>query len=433
MVRVRNGGGVTAVAITVLLLSACGTSARRVAATPSPSATSPAASPATTAPAPAFADPALTTVGKTQTVYDWTHDRCSDDDIPDLGARAFRDASGKVQLIAAHVVDRRFVGTSLDTIKQKCQIVLTSPHDADPARFDDNEWLAAPYTTDGKTIYSLVHEEYHGHEHPGQCPQHSYFPCWYNSITLAVSTNSGASYHLVGSPPHQLVATLPHKYEAGAGPSGVFEPSNIVKGPGGYLYAFVRIDEYKSDAQRICLIRTNHIADPGSWRAWDGSGGFTVAFVDPYHPPAGPVQDCAAVDPYDLGVIGASITFNKYLNEYVAVGTTTVHIGDEDVWGVGYSFSTDLVNWSPRKLLFAAELPWTYQPGDANVYLYPSLIDPNSTSRTFDTTGRTAYLYLTRFNTKSGGMTLDRDLVRIPVKFFSSQVQAQSATVKFRP
>jgi hypothetical protein len=85
-------------------------------------------------------------------------------------------------------------------------------------------------------------------------------------------------------------------------------------------------------------------------------------------------------------------------------------------------------------LLFEAELPWTYQPGDPNVYLYPSILDPASADRNFSTTGQTAFLYLTRFNTREAGNTLgtlNRDLVRIPVAFFPDAAKAQAEAVPF--
>jgi len=79
----------------------------------------------------------------------------------------------------------------------------------------------------------------------------------------------------------------------------------------------------------------------------------------------------------------------------------------------------DLINWTRRKLLLEVDLPWTV-PNPADIhYLYPSLLDPQSLSRNFETTGRTAYLYYMRNNAglEPGGMDLDRDLIRMPVEF----------------
>jgi hypothetical protein len=51
---------------------------------------------------------------------------------------------------------------------------------------------------------------------------------------------------------------------------------------------------------------------------------------------------------------------------------------------------------------------------------YPSLLDPNSVSRNFETVGDNAQLFLTRFNLQNCEVSLDRDLIRFPVK-----IQAQ--------
>ena len=45
-----------------------------------------------------------------------------------------------------------------------------------------------------------------------------------------------------------------------------------------------------------------------------------------------------------------------------------------------------------------------------------ALLDPASDSPSFESSGKTAYLYYTRFNHGQG--SLDRDLLRVPVEFF---------------
>jgi hypothetical protein len=415
----------------ILPFAACQAADDKTAVSPTTVSSAPSTSP----PAATFPAAALAIVGPAEVVFDWSRDRCDETDIPDLPARAFRDSTGQVQVIAAHETNRRFLGADLNHISRDCRVVMHSATDAQPSRYADRSWLAAPYTEDGKTIVALVHNEYHGHEHAGMCPQADYFPCWYNSITLAVSDDGGASYAPAAAPPEHLVATLPQRYVAGAGPSGVFEPSNIIKGRDGFYYVFVRIDETSSDQQRICLMRTTTVADPASWRAYDGNG-FTIAFVDPYREPESTTVPCAAIDPNHLGAMASSVTFNTYLNQYLIVGTTAVHIDGREVWGVLYALSDDLIHWQSRRLLVEVEMPWTYQPGDANVYLYPALLDPASPDRNFETTGKTAFVYLTRFNTRESGNTLgtlNRDLVRIPVELFPTAAQAQAAAVPFQP
>jgi hypothetical protein len=45
------------------------------------------------------------------------------------------------------------------------------------------------------------------------------------------------------------------------------------------------------------------------------------------------------------------------------------------------------------------------------------VLDPASSSRDFDTTGRTPYLYFTRFHYRNCVLTDNRDLVRVPIRF----------------
>src|SRR5262249_48095634 len=80
-----------------------------------------------------FPDPVLKVVGDEQVVFDWSKDQCEALDIPDLPARAFRDADGNVQLIAAHYINRRFIGPSLNSLKHDCKVVMQSPSLQDPS------------------------------------------------------------------------------------------------------------------------------------------------------------------------------------------------------------------------------------------------------------------------------------------------------------
>ncbi|MEI2594612.1 hypothetical protein, partial [Pediococcus acidilactici] len=53
-------------------------------------------------------------VNETQVVFHWKNDRCSDDNIPDSPARAFRSADGTVNLYATHYINRSMSGKTLD-------------------------------------------------------------------------------------------------------------------------------------------------------------------------------------------------------------------------------------------------------------------------------------------------------------------------------
>jgi hypothetical protein len=100
----------------------------------------------------------------------------------------------------------------------------------------------------------------------------------------------------------------------------------------------------------------------------------------------------------------------------VLIGISADQIDGREVWGFYFSTSADLINWSRRKLIMEVPLPWTVEfPGSDLSFLYPSLLDPDSKSRNFETSDDQAYLFFTRNN--FGHASLDRDLVRVPVQF----------------
>jgi len=356
--------------------------------------------------------------GPEEVVYDWSEDRCEDNDIPDLSARAFRDADGNVQLISAHFVNRRFRGRSLDTIEHECPVILGSSLDPDPAQFNDHEWLASPYTEDGSTIYALVHNEYQGWRHPGQCSSSINFDCWYNAITMVASTNAGEHYSEVADPPLHIAATVPFQYEDSTGPYGMFTPSNIFEGPGGFKYALVKYDAPSSGDQWTCMMRTDRLSDPGRWRFWNGSS-FSGTFVNPYpDPPLDPSLNlCAAIDRSALANMHQSVTYNEHLGRYVLISITGKTINDQVVFGYFYSFSDDLIDWTERKLLTDVVIPSEVNDPADTSYAYASVLDPDSSSINFETADEFAYLYMTRRNVSFGSGSLNRDLIRREIRF----------------
>lgn len=56
------------------------------------------------------------------------------------------------------------------------------------------------------------------------------------------------------------------------------------------------------------------------------------------------------------------------------------------------------------------------QPAGTDPLIYPSVLDPDDTSRNFEVVGKRADLYFTRWNPDPDGF--DRDLVRVPIEFF---------------
>jgi hypothetical protein len=352
---------------------------------------------------------ALKVAGREQVVFSWSRDRCEDLDIPDLAARAFRDARGRVQLITAHFINRRFVGRDLSHLNHPCGVILRSDYNADPAAFDDKEWIASTWTSDGKTVYALVHDEYQGQTHPGQCPSGSYNQCWWNTVTMAVSTNGGRSYR--DAAPSRLVASVPYRYVPDSGTFGVGWPTNIVHS-GGYYYSIVyaKLEPFgQPNSDRDCLMRTNNLADPNSWRAWNGTS-FATTFIDPYTDDSNPAEHlCQGVLPPAPGgvLVPGSLTYSSVARQWILVGI----LSD----GFYYTLSADLIHWSPLVRFYSGVAVWAYQCGDREPIHYPSLIDPSSRSRNFQTVGAHPYLYFTLFHHGSCDIGLDRDLERVPI------------------
>ncbi|MCJ7435222.1 MAG: hypothetical protein MUO77_17210 [Anaerolineales bacterium] len=421
--RKLSGQGIGMV-LTILLLIGCNIPSLTASSPPPTLTLIPTETPPSTRTPNSYPNPVLKVTGEEEVVFDWTTDRCEKTNLADLPVRAFRDVGGQTHLILSHFVNYRMIGPDLNHLTIDCNLMMPSQYDPDPSLFSDAEWIASPYTEDGNTIYALVHNEYQGHTHPGKCPQGQYFPCWDNSITLVVSKDGGKTFSHALTPPSHLVARLPYPYEAGAGPDGTRNPSNIIKGKDGYYYNFFNVSEYRGQNQWVCLMRTNDLSSPASWRFWDGDG-FDGQFADPYlNPPANPSEHlCPALEWNDIGAsLNDSITYNTYLDRYVLVGISADTIGGREIWGVFYSFSDDLIHWTHRKLLREMILPWTAKNNTDVMYLYFSLLDPASESRNFETTGKTAYLYYTRQNFGQG--SLDRDLIRVAVEFYPSEAEA---------
>jgi len=378
-----------------------------------------------------FGEPAVQAAGPEVQLYDWSTQKCSDDDIPDQPSRAFRNSAGEVVFINSHHTTRRWAGSSLAGISHSCSILMGSGKNSDPSQYDNREWLATTWTADGDTVYGLIHAEYQGWQYgPGYCIRPGELfaekrKCWYNALTLTASTDGGSKFSHAAPPAH-YAAGPPYRYEAGIGPIGFFQPSNIVRGRDGWFYLLTHTEGYGAQPTGSCLLRSNRLDDARSWRTWDGTG-FNRRFRDPYlhdYPPEEGV--CAPVSRNQVGTRSESLTWSTYLKKWVLVGSAD---NADGVSGPGFYYNTsdDLVNWSAPRLLMNAELPWTYECQDGPEQLRdPSLLDDDSTSRNFDTIGQRPYLFFTRFNVQfntSGGCftNLDRDLIRIPVEFSNQQ------------
>jgi hypothetical protein len=347
-------------------------------------------------------------VGPEQVVYDYEHDKCAADDIPDASARAFRDSKGTVHLVAGAPANHAMVGPDLDHLHRDCRIIYQASHDSDPSHFDDEGWLESFFTGDGVHIYGLVSMDYHPDRHQQRCgnAKETKGGCWYATITSVTSSDDGYNF---GAPPAgdaRFVAGSSRTFNPDAtDTTGALVPSNIVNFEGAY-FALVSVTTDADGKPGECIMRTTNIHDAKSWRFWDGHD-FTLATVSPYKGQADKNNACVRL--HDIARPPVR-SLSHVGNGFVIVMLDQSGANSQVI----AQTSSDLIHWSaPIKV---ADIP-VYRPNGGlkgeHAYYYPSLIDGSSKSPNLDVIGNAPYLYLTRY---AYGEGLKRDIVRIPLR-----------------
>eukprot|EP00038_Savillea_parva_P029878 m.74087 g.74087 ORF g.74087 m.74087 type:complete len:431 (-) comp8885_c0_seq2:79-1371(-) len=336
-------------------------------------------------------------------VWDTRNTACEKDgspiDLPDTPPNAFvtgKDLSGPIRLFSADTTTRVSAGPSILNIKRDCTIVLNSTLSPSAAMYATDEFIDATYAFDNGTVYALLHVEYPGMKF-GLCPPNTTYPnCWTVAMTLAVSHDWGQTWGHALPPPHHMVAAPPYKYigstttlNAGWGDSG-----GMVRSPtDGYFYAIVH-NRFPEGVQQngSCVMRTDSLVDPRSWRGWDGSA-FTIPFASPYasdshgYDPA--KHACTVLDLPDCVVLGT--VWSTYLEMFVASMTCGTTNGGDGGSAFYYATSKDMVHWSTPDVLFNP--PFFH---DDTFFSYPKLMDadaPSRGDRNFETIGQTATLF----------------------------------------
>lgn len=359
---------------------------------------------------------AVTVSGDPVVVFSHARDGCGRLDKPDAPARAVRLSDGTVALFAPHFDNRALRGPDLLSVRPDCTITFAGVEDPDPARFSDRSWITALWTDDGVRVFAVVHNEYQGHRHAGRCPTRRYHDCWYNALTAAVSTDGARSFRPLGPPPH-LIAALPDTAEAVRGaPAGFFHPTGIVRHDGA-LYMMAYASGRGAQSRGTCLMRTTAIEDPAAWRGFDGRD-FTVRFADPYAGIADPrAHVCQPIGRSRLQWPVTALVRHAPSGLFIAVMQGGPHRADrrEPAPGIYIATSADLVRWSAPAFVMPARGHGQFRCGDEEPLAYPSLLDPASPSRSFDTVGNTAQLYLTRFDVPDCRIHGSRSLLRVPV------------------
>lgn len=364
------------------------------------------------APVPGERLPTLvfTTALAEQVVFDPRRDACDGHDVPDVPPRAYRDAQGNIRLFTLHYENRALIGPDFDSLRINCKVVFRGQQTADPAAYDDKSWITATWTRDGKTIHGLAHHEFQANAHEGRCVYREYMPCWYNTILAIRSTDGGETFT---KPPAPVVASSPFPQNIGQGRHrGFFNPSNIVS-DGVWHYMIASTTGWSGQAGGACLFRTDNIADPARWRAFDGTD-FTVKFEDPYRGKPDPKKTCAPVGPFPAPV--GSITKHRGSGLWVAVFQAKADGRQFPVSGIYIATSRNLKVWGAPSRLIATKTLYDDAAGAEMLRSYPVLIDRAATTRNFEDIGDTPELYLSRMRVEKGKHTSDRALVRLKVE-----------------
>jgi hypothetical protein len=303
--------------------------------------------------------------------------------------------------------------------------VLVSADLPAPQSYENREWISAVYR-EGTRWHALISNEFWDMAAstclvPGPSPISQ---CQYHSATYAVSID-GARTFTKPSPPAHVVLPPPYVWEPplpGTPPNtdwgggafffeGYITPFSLVRKDDGFVYAIVGLtpSKYVPYAGQ-CLLRTDQLDDPASWRAWDGVG-FNDRITSPYVT-GNPAPLCKV----SRSLPGGLLTFNTYLNRYMNLDSYHSTIDGKLFCSFSLRLSADLVHWSSPQLITEPGDPGFCLPdsqGSTYPAMYPTLIDHADTTINFERPGRTPHLYYARFNDS----WKDRDLVRVPLTF----------------
>jgi hypothetical protein len=331
--------------------------------------------------------------GRPELVYDPKRDACAPDDIPDVNARAFRAADGRVTLTALHFVNRALRGPDLDHLKIDCNVILNSGQSSDPAKYDGRRFITGLWSDDGNHVAALVHNEYHAHHFAGRCAFKEDLPCWYNTILSFRSDDAGQTF-AKSSP--LVVAAAPFRQEVEQGRHrGFFNPSNIFA-HGAYKYALISTTGWNGQPYGACLFRNGNPLNSAGWRAYDGTA-FSIRYDDSYAGKGRAALACAPIAPFGFPV--GAVVRHRASGTFIAIWEAPKNESDRPVDGFYTATSRDLLNWGAPRLLVAGRTMMgaacSEDGGERNgsVIAYPSILDTKAEGRNFDDVGDIAWLY----------------------------------------
>lgn len=143
---------------------------------------------------------------------------------------------------------------------------------------------------------------------------------------------------------------MPYGYNQSQLAYGWGDPSNIIlNAKDNFYYAAIwNRNQVGLQAPGICMMRTNNLMDPSSWRAWNGKE-YSVTFASPYTmaPDDASKHVCTVtnlpVGNIERGCAPAGLVWSAYLEKFVV----TLGCGSDFKWAT----SDDLITWSDPELL----------------------------------------------------------------------------------
>jgi hypothetical protein len=340
--------------------------------------------------------------GNPHPVYVWATQSCDAEAIPDAPARAFRRADDQVALIATHYENWSLLGTSPADLKPRCGTIFSSKKASDPDL--GKVWIEAVYSPDGRRVAAIGSRDMtEVMKRRGCRATGGQGACWLNDLVSLGSSDMGDTFSL-----GETVASFGSTYPEGEkGRLGAFTTSNIVAWEGTHVM-LAWVEAPPRQARGNCLLSSRDPMDGRSWRAWNGRDfGADLALGEP-------------CEPVSLGFLPnevRSLSWSARHKQWIAVYSSRQKLaGDrEPVPGFYYSLSPDLRSWSTPQRIMAAPTRPREQQSEFFV-AYPSLIDPESRSRNFDTVdGSSPLLFYTVHRLRNGSGTLNRDLYAQPL------------------
>lgn len=298
---------------------------------------------------------------------------CGIIDVPDIPPRVYTDNTSMVHMIVGSTTYHQMNGVNFLSLNRSCNVTWNETGDPNPADFAGDEFLDSPVAFPNGTVYALVHTEYPGNVYHN-CTIHAYPTCWTVTIGLAVSYDYGLTWQHARPPPYHLVASVPYGYNQSQLASGWGDPSNILYNPTDqYYYAAIwNRDVVGLQGPGVCMMRTNDLTDPSSWRGWGGDT-YNISFVSPYTMEPGTAdQHVCTVTNLPNCPLG-SMVWSNYLQMYIASMDCSLQSGAQFY----YATSTDLINWSTAQPLYGKHNLPANVSSNVTSMSYPVFLDPS--------------------------------------------------------